>query len=48
MIFESHDGYVWAEKYNRLVIFKSFKSVLGIAEYFEDEVNEKCSSESIE
>lgn len=45
--FEYNDGYVWVEKYNRQAIFKSFKSVLGIAKYFEDEVKEKCSDENV-
>lgn len=45
--FEYPDGYVWAEKYDRLVIFKSFGSVLGIANYFEDAVKEKCSDENV-
>lgn len=45
--FEYHDGYVLAEKYNRMVILKSFTSVSEIVGYFEDEVNEKCSPKSI-
>lgn len=45
--FEYNDGYVWVEKYKRQAIFKSFKSVLGIANYFEDDVKEKCSDENV-
>lgn len=45
--FEYNDGYVWVERYNRQAIFKSFNSVLEIAEYFEDEVKEKCSNEDV-
>lgn len=45
--FEYYDGYVWVEKYDGQVIFKSFDSVSEIIEYFEDEVNEKCSTGGI-
>ena len=45
--FEYDDGYVWAEKDNRQINFKSFGSVSRIVKYFEDEVNEKCSDENV-
>lgn len=45
--FEYNDEYVWVERYNGQVFFYSFKSVLEIAEYFEDEVKEKCSIENV-
>lgn len=45
--FEYKDEYVWVERYNGQVFFYSFKSVLEIAEYFEDEVEEKCSIEDV-
>lgn len=46
--FEYYDGYVWVEKYDgQVIFFKSFDSVSEIIEYFEDEVNEKCSTGGI-
>lgn len=45
--FEYYDEYVWVEKYNGQVIFKSFDTVSEIIKYFEDEINEKCSDKDI-
>lgn len=46
-IFNYHDEYVVIDKDNKEIDLKTFNSVLEIVEYFEYEINKKCSDEDI-